>query len=93
MKGPIRVVAIDEQDEVAQADQHIDDSIQRLPDQHILDAGVEMFKVWANLHWPTKPGADEKFKMESFNYKNDYHLRITLGMVFLAMQEAEREGQ
>jgi hypothetical protein len=30
--------------------------------------------------------------MESFNYKNDYHLRVTLGMVFNAMKAADERG-
>jgi hypothetical protein len=47
---------------------------------------------YASLHWPTHSTPDEKFKMESFNYKNDYHLRVTLGMVFNAMKAADERG-
>ncbi len=63
----------------------------RLPDKAIIDAGVAKFLEYANLHWPLgRPTADEKFKLISFDYRNDYHLRVTLGMVYLAMMKAAR---
>jgi hypothetical protein len=89
-KGPIKVAVVEEEETVYHAD--MDTKIIEMPDKAIVDAGVKVFREYAGLHWPTHSTPDERFKMESFNYKNDYHLRVTLGMVFNAMKAADERG-
>lgn len=89
-KGPIKVAVVEEEETVYHAD--MDTKIIEMPGKEVLDAGVRTFMEYAGLHWPTHSTPDEKFKMESFNYKNDYHLRVTLGMVFNAMKAADERG-
>jgi hypothetical protein len=87
-RGPIGVVLPPED---AAAEVHESPAeITTLPDKAVLDAGVRKFMEYAGLHWPATvkiEGAD--FKLTSFDYKNDYHLRVTLGMVYMAMKNAD----
>jgi len=89
-QGHIKVVLPKDEGEPVTVAQDIDSQILDLPDRAVLDAGVRKFLEYANLHWPlSRPTADEAFKLTSFDYRNDYHLRVTLGMVFLAMRQVE----
>jgi hypothetical protein len=87
-KGPIKVVMPAE--EAALETHESPAEVTTLPDKAVLDAGVAKFMEYANLHWPQSfkvEGAE--FKLTSFDYKNDYHLRVTLGMVYMAMKNAD----
>jgi hypothetical protein len=87
-KGNIKV-ALGPEAEVAVALADAGVEVVAMPDKAILDAGVAKFREYACLHWPTgKPGLDEKFKLASFDWRNDYHLRVTIGMVYMAMSRA-----
>lgn len=56
-----------------------------LPPRVVLDAGVAKFAELAKLHWPSK---EDGFKLTSFDFKNAQQIRMTLGLVYLAMLDA-----
>lgn len=91
-RGNIKVaLGPEEQAAIALTDSGVE--VVAMPDKAILDAGVAKFREYATLHWPTgKPGLDEKFKLASFDWRNDYHLRVTLGIVFMAMSRAAEDA-
>ena len=60
-----------------------------LPPAAVLNAGIAKFLEYANLHWPDAPRKDKDFRLTSFDYRNDYHLRVTLGMAYAAMKQAD----
>jgi hypothetical protein len=53
----------------------------------VIDAGMLKFTELARLHWPASAGG---FKLTSFDIRNDRQLRMTLGLVYMAMQLADR---
>jgi hypothetical protein len=69
-----------------------DDIVQGLaPSDQIIKAGVARFREYANRHWPTKQRNGD-FKLESFDHKNDEHLRLTLCMVYMAMRDSDHDA-
>ena len=86
-RGPIKVVMPAEEVEEAQYND-LKNQILDMPPSEVLTAGVKKFMEYANLHWPA-PSKSDDFKLTSFDYKNDYHLRVTLGMVYMAMKDAD----
>jgi hypothetical protein len=54
-----------------------------LPSRPVLDAGMQKFAELAALHWPKSGGSI------SFDVKDQPRLMMTLGLVFLAMKQAE----
>jgi hypothetical protein len=85
-RGPIKVMMAPEETRVV-ADTDLNQVLD-LPPPEVLAAGVKKFLEYANLHWPT-PSKDGDFKLTSFDYKNEYHLRVTLGLVYMAMKDAD----
>jgi len=57
-----------------------------LPPPPVIDAGAAKFQELAKLHWPSQEGG---FKLTGFDMRNDRQLRIMLGLVYMAMREAE----
>jgi hypothetical protein len=53
-----------------------------LPPPKVIEAGVEKFMEMANLYWPARGG------VITFDPRNKQQLRMTLGLVYLAMMEA-----
>ncbi len=89
-RGPIKVVVEDERHHHDPPASVEEPETVTLPTRAVIDAGVAKFMEYANLHWPlARPTADEAFKLQSFDYRNTYHLRVTLGMVYQAMREAD----
>jgi hypothetical protein len=62
---------------------------QEMPEPAVLDAGVEKFREYAGRHWP-RAMKDGSFKLESFDTRDNEHLRITIAVVYLAMKEADQ---
>jgi hypothetical protein len=59
-----------------------------LPPHAVIEAGMHKFEELARLHWPSsEPGVG--FKSSSFTITNGRQLRMTLGLVYMAMKEAE----
>lgn len=88
-QGPIRFV-LPPEEPVAPGEPVRDDVDEiAMPEMAVLKAGIAKFREYANLHWPRAGKPGEEFKLQSFDPGNDYHLRVTLGMVYLAMKAAE----
>lgn len=84
-KGPLRVPGIDPDLQINQ--QTLTDETVDLPPADVIDAGMLKFTELARLHWPASAGG---FKLTSFDIRNDRQLRMTLGLVYMAMQLADR---
>lgn len=56
-----------------------------LPPKYVIDAGVRKFIEMAKLYWPSKGG------VVAFDTKNSAQLSLAMGMVYLAMREAETQ--
>ena len=84
-RGPIKVSL--PEDEPVEKVERAAMEVLDLPDNPILDAGVAKFMEYANLHWPVAGAGD--FKLTSFDYRNEYHLRVALGVVYMAMRKAD----
>lgn len=57
-----------------------------LPNKDILDAGLAKFTELCQLNWPNSSGT---FGLVQFDVRNPQHMRITLGLVYMAMREIE----
>lgn len=91
-KGPIKVSLPADDEAPADAPHPMPAEVMELPDTAILNAGLAKFQEYAALHWPVAGKDAADFKLTSFDHRNSYHLRVTLGMVYLAMRKAEEES-
>lgn len=83
-KGPIHIP--DDEPQGVTIITPVDDAPIDLPPKAVIDAGVAKFLELAKLNWPSQEGG---FKLISFDMRNDRQLRVTLGLVFMAMREKE----
>jgi hypothetical protein len=56
-----------------------------LPPRHVVDAGIAEFLRLARLHWPAR----ESGISISFDIKNERQLFYTIGLVYMAMRDAD----
>lgn len=84
-KGPIRLpnLTAEEENRVEIRETTID-----LPPWPVIDAGIAKFEEMAKLHWPAPEGG---FKLVSFDIRNNQQLRMTLGLVYMAMRKMDKE--
>lgn len=59
-----------------------------LPPPDIIEAGVKKFQELANLHWPS---GKDGYQSISFDSRNLHMLRITIGLVYMAMNDRARD--
>jgi hypothetical protein len=90
MRLPIRIKIRTDSDPAPDDSRPVqDDIVEALaPNDAIIKAGVARFREYANRHWPTKQRNGD-FKLESFDHKNEEHLRLTLCMVYMAMRDCD----
>lgn len=87
-KGPIKVAVEDDPvTEAVMVDSPPEQVV--LPRREVLDAGVKKFLEYASLHWPAQRTPEGDFKLAPFDHRNNYHLRVTLGMVFNEMRRVD----
>jgi hypothetical protein len=87
-RGPIRVPQDDPSSPYAKFDDNDKPEEVTLPPGTVIDVGVAKFLEMAGLHWPNQEGG---FKLTSFDIRNDRQLRMTLGLVYIAMLEADED--
>lgn len=61
-----------------------------LPPSPIIDAGVAKFLELANLNWPKQKG---DFSLVRFDLRNIAMLRMTIGLVYREMLQAQLEQE
>jgi hypothetical protein len=82
-RGTVRIPDLEDEPEREAVDETPSEVV--LPAPWVLDAGIKKFYELANLHWPKKD------QSVSFDMRNEKQLRITLGLVYAAMRQQDRQ--
>ena len=81
-RGPIHIPDPEPTPEETQA--VLDPAVVMLPARPVIDAGTRKFEELLRLHWPWKGGA------VAFDVRDRARLMMTLGLVYMAMRQADR---